>query len=66
MEEVKASNLRSKIKCLVDRELNQVEERMKDLEPEKRLDLLLKLMPFVLPKVKDTNYEIDDNFDFLK
>ena len=38
--------LRSVLKDIVYQELIKIEERLNDLEPKKRLELVLKLMPY--------------------
>lgn len=45
-------NIRESLKDLVQRELQQLPETLKGLEPVQRLNILCKLMPFVLPKVE--------------
>jgi hypothetical protein len=50
-------NIREQLKELVQNELNTLPGTLKDLEPEKRLSILCKLMPFVLPKVEAVHPE---------
>ena len=45
------SDLRTTLKLIVEKELNQLNETMAAFTPNKRLEVLLKLLPFVLPKV---------------
>ncbi len=45
-------DLRANLKTLVEKELNQLPETLATLPAEKRLEVLLKLLPFVLPKVE--------------
>jgi hypothetical protein len=45
-------NLRANLKQLVEKELNQLPETLATMAPDKRLDVLLKLLPFVLPKIE--------------
>ena len=45
------SNLRAKLKTIVENELNQLPDTLAALPPDKRLEIILKLIPFVLPKV---------------
>lgn len=44
-------NIREQLKELVQTELKTLPNTLKDLEPEKRLAILCKLLPFALPKV---------------
>jgi hypothetical protein len=53
-------NIREQLKELVQKELKTFPETLKDLEPEKRLSILCKLMPFVLPKVETIHPEIGE------
>lgn len=45
------SDLRATLKLIVETELNQLPDTLAALSPEKRLETVLKLIPFVLPKV---------------
>lgn len=44
-------DLRANLKQLVEKELNQLPETLAALAAEKRIEVILKLLPFVLPKV---------------
>lgn len=54
------STLKDKIQEIVNRELENIDELLSELEPKDRLDSLIKLLPYVLPKqqevVKNTEY----------
>jgi len=60
-------DLRATLKTIVEKELNQLPETLASMAPEKRLEVLLKLLPFVLPKVESvamtkgepTSWELD-------
>jgi hypothetical protein len=60
-------DLRANLKTLVEIELNQLPETLAALPADKRLEVLLKLLPFVLPKVESvamtkgepTSWELD-------
>ena len=43
--------LRTLLKDILYQELEQVQERLELLEPKERIELLIKLMPYALPKV---------------
>lgn len=45
------SDLRAKLKTIIENEINQLPDTLAALPPDKRLDSVLKLIPFVLPKV---------------
>ena len=40
------------LKAIMQKELEQLPETLKDLEPVQRLNVLCKLIPYVLPKVE--------------
>ena len=54
--EVLTTDLRTTLKELFVRELEQLPAVLEGLEPKERLDYLLKLMPFVLPKVINVSH----------
>lgn len=53
-------NIREILKELIQKELEQLPETLKGLEPAQRLNVLCKLVPFVLPKVDSVHYEKDE------
>jgi len=54
---VSVRNTRDRLKELVDKELAELPENLKKLEPEKRLNILCKLIPFVMPKLEAVDWE---------
>lgn len=42
--------IKSELKNLIYDEIQNLPETLKELEPKERLDMLLRLMPFALPK----------------
>lgn len=64
MNEVITKDLRNQLKELVKNELEQLPDYIKDMEPKERLDILLKLIPFVLPKVKGVNHSLGEPDEF--
>lgn len=48
--------LRNKLKNLIDVELNEVPKLLGGLEPSARLDILVKLLKFVLPTVQPISH----------
>ena len=49
------NELRKTLKCIVDDELLMLQSNIKELLPKERLELLIKLLPYVLPKVQTVN-----------
>tara|TARA_B100000809_G_C14713816_1_gene378808 strand:+ start:381 stop:533 length:153 start_codon:yes stop_codon:yes gene_type:complete len=45
-------------------ELEEIEERLDTLEPKIRIELLIKMMPFVLPKMNTISHNTDEPIDF--
>lgn len=47
----KAGELRERLKAILSRELDRLPEMLEGLEPRDRIAALLRLMPFIFPKV---------------
>lgn len=62
MNEVITKELREKLKDIVSAELEQLPDTLEDMEPKERLDFVLKLMPFVVPKVKTVSHTLGEPF----
>lgn len=50
-EPILTKDLRTTIKAMMQKEIEKLPETLEQLEPKERLNILCKLMPFVLPKV---------------
>ncbi len=48
--------IRETLKALIDRELDQLPALIESLPPDKRLELLIKLLPYVLPRVETVSH----------
>jgi len=48
------------LKNLIHEELEALQERLDQLNPKERLEVLVKLLPFVLPKVSPTSHTTDE------
>ena len=60
--------LRAALKNILHQEIELLPEHFNKLEPKDRLELLVKLLPFALPKVEPESYQIgeggiSDNWD---
>ena len=71
MEEIKITTpnimtkeLRSVLKDILYQELEEVQERFKLLEPKERIELLIKLMPYALPKLTSISHTINEPLDW--
>jgi hypothetical protein len=49
-------SLRDSLKEIMQKELQQMPKNLEKLEPEKRLEILCKLMPYVLPKTESIQH----------
>ncbi|MCX6147853.1 MAG: hypothetical protein NTW25_11505 [Candidatus Kapabacteria bacterium] len=52
--------IRIHLKNFLHNEIESLGEYLKDLEPKDKLDILIKLMPFVLPKVNEVNHNVNE------
>jgi len=55
--------MRSVLKEVVYNELNDIQDTLKSLTPKERLDIILKLIPYVVPKVKTVSHTINEPFE---
>ena len=44
--------IRTVLKDLIYKELDEIKEHLDSLEPKKRIEIVIKLIPYVLPKVE--------------
>lgn len=56
--------LRSVLKDVLYEEIDRLPERLDELDTKDRLELLVKLMPFVFPKVQSVSQSLDEPFSF--
>ena len=56
--------LRSTLKDVLFREIEEIEDRLDLLDPKDRLDLLIKLMPYALPKVTSISHKTNEPLDW--
>ena len=52
------------LKDLIYKELDEIEEHLDDLEPKQRLEIIMKLMPYVLPKVVSISHSVNEPLDW--
>lgn len=50
-------NIREALKEMMQKELKQLPDTLKELEPVQRLNILCKLIPFILPKIESIHHE---------
>ena len=57
-------SIRDTLKELMQKELEQLPETLKDLEPVQRLNVLCKLMPYVMPKTESVKHNLGEPDEF--
>ena len=57
--------LRSVLKDVLYEEIDRLPERLDELDTKDRLELLVKLMPFVFPKVQSVSQSLDEPISWL-
>jgi hypothetical protein len=56
--------LRAILKEALHKELESISELLEQLEPKERLEVLIKLMPFVFPRMNTTSHSMDEPVDY--
>jgi len=56
--------LRTVLKDIVYRELESIEFRLDELEPKERIELTIKLMPYVFPKLDSISHSTNEPMDW--
>ena len=56
--------LRSVLKDILYLELEQIQEYLDALKPKERIELLIKLMPYALPKVTSVSHTTNEPLDW--
>lgn len=52
------------LKDSIFREISSLEKNLEKLDPKTRIELLVKLLPFICPKIKNESYRIDEPLTF--
>jgi hypothetical protein len=63
-ETSKTLDLRDRLKTIVEAELNRLPKLLDGLEGKARLDVILKLIPIVIPKAKPVHYAANEPTDW--
>ena len=56
--------LRTLLKDILYQELEQIQKRLELLEPKERIELLIKLMPYVFPKITSVSHTTNEPLDW--
>jgi len=62
--EILTADLRKTLKALFQKEIEALPGTLSKLDAEKRLGILLKLMPYVLPKVDNVSHRQGESDEF--
>jgi hypothetical protein len=64
LEQKTTKEIRTVLKTVINKELLNIETLFEGLPPKERLEIIVKLIPFVLPKVDNVNYSLGEPMDF--
>lgn len=56
--------LRTVLKDMVYRELESIESRLDELDSKERIELIIKLMPYVFPKLQTISHNTNEALDW--
>lgn len=56
--------IRTVLKDLIYKELDEIQEHLDSLEPKQRIELVIKLIPYVLPKVDGISHSDNEPLDW--
>jgi hypothetical protein len=57
--------IRTVLKDLIYKELDEIKEHLDSLEPKQRIELVIKLIPYVLPKVESISHSTNEPLDWI-
>lgn len=64
LEQKTTKEIRTVLKTVINKELLNIETLFEGLPPKERLEIIVKLIPYVLPKVDNVNYSLGEPMDF--
>jgi hypothetical protein len=56
--------IRTILKDLIYKELDEIQEHLDALESKQRLELIIKLVPYVLPKIESISHSANEPLDW--
>jgi hypothetical protein len=56
--------LRYLLKDLIYNELESLDEKLEELEPKERIELIIKLLPYTLPKLQNISHTTNEPVDW--
>lgn len=63
-EKIFTNDLRDKLKAIMSKEIEKLPEMFEKLETKEKVNVLCKLMPFVVPKVESVHPKEGEPFTF--
>tara|TARA_Y100000768_G_C23961317_1_gene675531 strand:- start:1529 stop:1771 length:243 start_codon:yes stop_codon:yes gene_type:complete len=57
--------IRTVLKDLIYKELDEIQEHLNSLEPKQRIELVIKLIPYVLPKVDSISHSANEPLSWI-
>lgn len=64
LEQKTTKEIRTVLKDVINKELLNIKTLFEGLPPKERLEIIVKLIPYVLPKVDNVNYSLGEPMDF--
>ncbi|RTY81883.1 hypothetical protein EKL99_11130 [Flavobacterium sp. ZB4P23] len=64
LEQKTTKEIRTVLKSVINKELLNIETLFEGLPPKERLEIIVKLIPYVLPKVDNVNYSLGETTDW--
>lgn len=61
---VLVNDLRRTLKTVMQKEIEKLPEYLESLEPQERINIVIKLIPFVFPKVQPVHLKEGEPFTF--
>ncbi|MDC1204268.1 hypothetical protein N8085_02555 [Salibacteraceae bacterium] len=61
--EIRVKDLRINLKQVIEEELEKLPDHLKQLDPLERVNVIVKLLPYVFPKVNTVHYKEDESFN---
>lgn len=56
--------IRNVLKSVIDNEIQNIETSLQEIPAKERLEILIKLIPYVLPKVETVQYSLGEPTDW--
>lgn len=61
---VLTKEVRTVLKAIVFEEVTLIQDHLKELDPKVRLQILIKLLPYVSPKLESVQYDLGEPLDW--